>query len=453
VTVGSWHDKLNAVTINMMNHSYLFWNSSYLQRLQLKAVGEINCSKIHKKNTDMNNSPPTVDHQNFLSNNDNLAQQLAREEKEEFDDEFEYNNLDEQITNNATASPPTLASPQHANQAKITTASPAHLPAPTAATDAAIESLTEDEQKILIQQLVRQTPEYKVAWELELWKHTEKKKFLLYLKKREQEHLQQLTRQHQAKCADQEDAIKKQQVKLEDLDTKLQQKHEEVEAKKGKIIDAERELKRRKQELEFDYERKLADCNHQIQIAREQCAHKISLYENEILSWKQKDDNNALVILELKQKLEKTTQQCQEELEMCTKQKKNYKYQYKQAQDLLKQLQNEKQTLYNELITIRQQQLAVNQQPVRHHAKPKHIKQQVPISIPVSAVQQVVSTIAESPAPSPTFESPTDKNEYMRLQSKKNELLKTGGYDAASPLIRQIDVAMQQLVTRQKGNH
>ncbi len=376
--------------------------------------------------------------------------------------------------------------------------------APTPATEmnsmeSYLEKLSEEEQKLMAQELIRQTPEYQVAWELELWKADEKKKFKKILQEKEKDAEEKLHQQIREKEEEFEQNITNRKIHVDQLEDKYRKMLQDLEKKEKILESADAELKRRRNELEKDFERKLDDMQHHLKLNREQCAHKIELSEQRSATFekriqelyeelsshsKSKKELDSLHIRVEKyenevQQLKTENEKLKEQLIECEKSKRGYKHQSKLDKSMIEQLNKEKQDLKQEVLLLKQElkqeyfyqwktkndKNDAQPQPHQEHAnasttplqksraktpKKKKKEEPVPIVPPTSdpdtpslsqAKQQILEEISK------LNREQMDK-EILRLVSERSSLIQTGNYNPSNQIIKLIDLKIQLMNAR-----
>lgn len=372
--------------------------------------------------------------------------------------------------------------------------------------------LSEEERKALAQHVIRQTPEYIAAWELEHWKQQEKRQFEREMQHRMnlmEQQLQERMKQHQLQY---EQGIQDSKAKLEKMESKLQSKIAEVAERERLLVEVERELRRRRQELEKDHESKVIQMQHQIAMAREQCANKIDVVEQKLEQANAKTEElkqelrecnkirseyeplqkkNELLEREI-DSLRSQLESCRSTMEECNKKKQTYKYHYQREKAMTKRLEHEKQEMKHMLELTKDRLKHEQYQSWKASISPTAVTQSVP-----KRDRRQQSTHKDGSATSPeqrrrnqraavkdrphqhvhehhyvytgpgqhggSQKSEMDKlkamtpeerqSEMRRLIGERAQLIKTGTYAAFSPLIRQIDNKLNALSLIEHDQH
>lgn len=219
-------------------------------------------------------------------------------------------------------------------------------------------SLTKEQQSLITKELLRKTPEYQVCWELELWKTQEINKFKEWIKQQKKRKLAALTKELKIIEKKKKMSFLDREKELSDLEDQLQLSVNDIEEKENELKEVEKELRRRKLELESDFKRKVKEFEHNEVLLKEQCAHKVNLIsstlnnkENEIESLKEKikklemkneemqDNYNELhqkYINSNQINLTQENYELKKKYEDALASKKNYKLLYKKSQIQIK---------------------------------------------------------------------------------------------------------------------
>eukprot|EP00761_Pharyngomonas_kirbyi_P005995 gb/GECH01006001.1/.p1 GENE.gb/GECH01006001.1/~~gb/GECH01006001.1/.p1 ORF type:complete len:405 (+),score=151.43 gb/GECH01006001.1/:1-1215(+) len=125
--------------------------------------------------------------------------------------------------------------------------------------------------------LIRQTPEYGVAWELELWREEEKKKFRNFLKQKEEEILNEYDEKQRQKEIENEKEFTEQKQVLDKLEDRLKKALDSIRKRDSKLRDVEKELTRRREDLEREFEYKTQNTKDRLRRVQEEATHKLNL--------------------------------------------------------------------------------------------------------------------------------------------------------------------------------
>jgi centrosomal protein CEP120 len=287
-------------------------------------------------------------------------------------------------------------------------------------------SSTEEEQVAL--ELIRNTPEYAAAWELELWKQQEKHKFMQHLKQKERHHIQALKSEIVSREDKHRQKLQEHRQQLEEFEKNLKEKLSQMERREQKLIDVDQELKRRRAELESDHARKLEDMKHVIKLAKEDCLHKIEMergraeeldklnkqqssrienleeqYRRSLEEYhefrKQVSSSDQTLLQTQLNKLSLENSDIEKKLHEATRAKQNYKNLWKRTEAQIEQLKR----VYEEKITqLRDErhaeaiiQAPVQQLPYAQPYYPQPMQQPMPQIVPTNEIGQVRQMIKD----------------------------------------------------------
>jgi centrosomal protein CEP120 len=121
------------------------------------------------------------------------------------------------------------------------------------------------------------TPEYKVALELELYKQHEEKKFKLVLQQKEEELLSQLVNEWKKREKEREALLKQKISDLNSLETQFKELLKDLEIREKKLDAGEDHLNKRKQDLEREFDRRIDEARDATRRLQEEFKHKIEL--------------------------------------------------------------------------------------------------------------------------------------------------------------------------------
>eukprot|EP01063_Lacrimia_lanifica_P004792 TRINITY_DN12725_c0_g1_i1.p1 TRINITY_DN12725_c0_g1~~TRINITY_DN12725_c0_g1_i1.p1 ORF type:complete len:376 (+),score=146.37 TRINITY_DN12725_c0_g1_i1:56-1129(+) len=125
--------------------------------------------------------------------------------------------------------------------------------------------------------LLRATPEYRAAWEVELWKRREEARF----QKRLADALQKATDARLERIREREHALEEEyrikQRELAKMEEKRLREQAEFRDKRQLLDECENVLRRRKEELEKEYTLRLRECEDKLRRSKEDTAHKVNM--------------------------------------------------------------------------------------------------------------------------------------------------------------------------------
>ncbi|NWV00024.1 CE120 protein, partial [Upupa epops] len=128
----------------------------------------------------------------------------------------------------------------------------------------------------------RETPEYKAALELEMWKGMQEDIFEDELKKKEMAHMQVLAEEWKKRDKEREALVKKKVAEYTVLEEQLQKTLRDLDKRERQLFSAESELQRVKKELQVEHEQNVQELQNSVRRAREECAHHVELERSKI---------------------------------------------------------------------------------------------------------------------------------------------------------------------------
>ena len=124
---------------------------------------------------------------------------------------------------------------------------------------------------------IHDTPEYKIALELELYKQEEEKKFRIHLQQRESELLQQLLSEWKKKEKERDALSKKKMEELSLLESQFQKLITDLEARERKLDVGEEDLSKRKKDIEREFEKRIEEARDATRRLQEEFKHRLEL--------------------------------------------------------------------------------------------------------------------------------------------------------------------------------
>lgn len=124
---------------------------------------------------------------------------------------------------------------------------------------------------------VRETPEYKVALELEMWKRAEEEKFMEALKERERISAQKLSEEWKQRERDRDEILKRKVEDFKTLEQQMQKLLLELEDREKSVEAGEHDLDIRRQDLERDYNRQLEEARDASRRLHDEYKHMLDL--------------------------------------------------------------------------------------------------------------------------------------------------------------------------------
>lgn len=124
---------------------------------------------------------------------------------------------------------------------------------------------------------VRETPEYKIALELELWKRAEEEKFMEALKEKERISAQKLSEEWKKRERDRDEILKRKVDDFKTLEQQMQKLLLELEDREKLVEAGEHHLGIRRQDLERDYNRQLEEARDASRRLHDEYKHMLDL--------------------------------------------------------------------------------------------------------------------------------------------------------------------------------
>ncbi|XP_016363061.1 centrosomal protein of 120 kDa [Sinocyclocheilus anshuiensis] len=128
----------------------------------------------------------------------------------------------------------------------------------------------------------RETPEYKAALELEMWKEMQEDLFDNQLKQKELSHMQALAEEWRKRDHQREALIKKKEMEYNLLEEQLQKTLSELEKREKALVHAEMETQRLQRELRSEHEFSMRELQDSGRRLREDCAHQVELERSKV---------------------------------------------------------------------------------------------------------------------------------------------------------------------------
>uniref|UniRef100_A0A672K2Y1 Centrosomal protein of 120 kDa n=1 Tax=Sinocyclocheilus grahami TaxID=75366 RepID=A0A672K2Y1_SINGR len=128
----------------------------------------------------------------------------------------------------------------------------------------------------------RETPEYKAALELEMWKEMQEDLFDNQLKQKELSHMQALAEEWRKRDHQREALIKKKEMEYSLLEEQLQKTLSDLEKREKALAHAEMETQRLQRELRSEHEFSMRELQDSGRRLREDCAHQVELERSKV---------------------------------------------------------------------------------------------------------------------------------------------------------------------------
>eukprot|EP01061_Rhynchopus_euleeides_P008442 TRINITY_DN17515_c0_g4_i1.p1 TRINITY_DN17515_c0_g4~~TRINITY_DN17515_c0_g4_i1.p1 ORF type:complete len:390 (+),score=165.48 TRINITY_DN17515_c0_g4_i1:53-1171(+) len=140
-----------------------------------------------------------------------------------------------------------------------------------------VETLVIDDAGVDQVDLLRATPEYKAAWEVELWKRREEAAFARRLEEEMKAAVEARLESLRRREAEMEEQHRDKMRALSKLEEKRLREHSEMREKKSLLDECEKALRKRKEELEREYGLRRQECDNKVRRTKEESAHRIGI--------------------------------------------------------------------------------------------------------------------------------------------------------------------------------
>ncbi|KAM9810498.1 centrosomal protein of 120 kDa [Neosynchiropus ocellatus] len=304
----------------------------------------------------------------------------------------------------------------------------------------------------------RDTPEYRAALELELWKEEQKLLFEDEMKKKQLSSLQAQAEEWRRRDREREAVIKKKESeydhmveRLEKTLADLEKRERQLERKEKQLAESESQAQRLQQQLQESSRRLQLDSDHRVALEREKASDWEARYkqlERDFQAFREQQnlrpevrlqcDINLLTLekVELERKLESTT-----------KSKLHYKQQWGRA---LKELARFKQREQESAVTrLKRQQAELDDMRVQFLAAQEKNLVQVDRQELDHIKNQLERLQEEKAGPAPPAapdRSPDDR--LSRLLEERDTLLRTGVYSPQDRIIAELDRHIREASTQ-----
>ncbi|XP_035665756.1 centrosomal protein of 120 kDa-like [Branchiostoma floridae] len=348
----------------------------------------------------------------------------------------------------------------------------------------------------------RETVEYQMAMELEMWKEQQENMFESQLKQKELQTMQALAEEWKRRDRERELLVQKKLTEYQQLEEKLRTTLADLERREKQLTSGEAEVVRMKADLQRDHERTLTELREASRRLKEDCDHEVQLERAKVRELELHNQRLREQLLEAERRVQqkekdfdeyrgqqagKPEYKLQSEINLMTlekvelerkldyvaKSKLHYKQQWGRALKELARLKQREQT--NAKARLKQQQQELEHMRLRYlAAEEKEI---------VKAEKQELETIKEEltrlkdqripeqpPAPVPDTRRASDGHlEHMqplvaeddtsmiddhvtRLIEERDTLLRTGVYTHEDRIITELDRQIREAIAR-KGGH
>uniref|UniRef100_A0A9J8CVC8 Centrosomal protein of 120 kDa n=1 Tax=Cyprinus carpio carpio TaxID=630221 RepID=A0A9J8CVC8_CYPCA len=326
----------------------------------------------------------------------------------------------------------------------------------------------------------RETPEYKAALELEMWKEMQEDLFDNQLKQKELSHMQALAEEWRKRDLQREALIKKKEMEYNVLEEQLQKTLSDLEKREKALAHAEMETQRLQRELRSEHEFSLRelqdsgrrlreDCTHQVELERskvrqledqlaqqrqqiQEAENKYKQLEKEFLQYR--DQQNVRPEVRLQSEINLLTLEkveLERKLESATKSKLHYKQQWGRA---LKELARFKQREQENAMTrLKKQQQELEHMRLRYLAaeekeavqSEKHELQDIRNELNRLKPQEEPRSWTDT---AHACASESADEHVTRLLEERDTLLRTGVYTHDDRIISELDRQIQQAMSR-----
>ncbi|CAD2221763.1 hypothetical protein AGDE_06349 [Angomonas deanei] len=131
---------------------------------------------------------------------------------------------------------------------------------------------------------IRETEEYRAAWDLELWKGIQADLFSKNLEKQKKKATADLHRLIQAKAKEHQAALAQRTVDLDHREEKVRLGEEQLVQRQQRLAEMEKDLRRTRQQLSDAQRRVEEEVRAQVRRANEDIAHKAKLLQERVLA-------------------------------------------------------------------------------------------------------------------------------------------------------------------------
>ncbi|XP_069749507.1 centrosomal protein of 120 kDa isoform X2 [Narcine bancroftii] len=341
----------------------------------------------------------------------------------------------------------------------------------------------------------RDSMEYKVALELEMWKEMQENLFENQLKQKELVHMQTLAEEWKRRDREREALVKKKVVEYAALEEQLQKTLADLEKRERHLTNGEMELQRLRKELQDDHDRNLremqdttrrstADAAHQVELERlklhqlqddklhlqqqlHEAEQKYRLLEKEFHQYKEQQNNKPEIRLQSEINLltlEKV--ELERKLDSATKSKLHYKHQWGRALKELARLKQREQE--NAMARLKKQQQELEHMRLRYlAAEEKEVVKTERQELEEIRNELNRLKLQEDKKQTSVQRTPTSGQEagehaqhpdealdnYLtRLIGERDTLLRTGVYTHEDRIIRELDRQIHETMVKRGGH-
>ncbi|XP_056136157.1 centrosomal protein of 120 kDa [Lampris incognitus] len=334
----------------------------------------------------------------------------------------------------------------------------------------------------------RDTLEYRMALELELWKEEQEDLFDDQLRRKEQSHMQALAEEWKKRDREREALVKKKEVEYNLLEEQLQKTLSDLEKRERQLAQAEIETQKLQRELRAEHELSQRELKESIRRLQQDCDHRVALERDKVRLMEEErarllqqiaDGESRYKQLEKEFSLYREQQNVRPEirlqseinllslekvelerkLESTTKSKLHYKQQWGRA---LKELARFKQREQENAMTrLKKQQAELEAMRLRYLATEEKEavrtdRQELDsIKNELNRLKQQEGLLGPAPAPAlgPTSSLNESADEHLsRLLEERDTLLRTGVYTHEDRIIAELNRQIQQAMAG-RGTH
>ncbi|XP_013883016.1 centrosomal protein of 120 kDa [Austrofundulus limnaeus] len=327
----------------------------------------------------------------------------------------------------------------------------------------------------------RDTPEYRAALELELWKEEQEDQFDDQLKQRELRHMQALAEEWKKRDAEREALVRKKELEFSLLEDKLQKTLSDLETREKHLAEAQLQTQRLQRQLQSEHEltqkelqeagrRLQRESDHRVELERD----KVRLMEEErarLLQQitdaearykhlerefqKYREEQNHRPEIRLQAELNLLTLEkveLERKLESSTKSKLHYKQQWGRALKELARFKQREQE--NAAARLKRQEAELEAMKLRYLATEekeavRQDRQELDdIRNQLNRLKKQEDRLGPAPSdPAPSSNLNESSEEHLsRLLEERDTLLRTGVYTHEDRIIRELNTQIQEVL-------
>ncbi|KAK2164709.1 hypothetical protein LSH36_60g08013, partial [Paralvinella palmiformis] len=301
--------------------------------------------------------------------------------------------------------------------------------------------LTSDQVKPLD---VRETPEYKAALELEMWKEQQESLFESQLKEKEAQYMRVLAEEWKRRDKEREMVVKKKLSEYNQLEQQLRKSLTDLEKREKQLAANEQEVLRLRKDLQREHEWKMTEMRDASRRLKEDCDFRIELERKKVVHLED-------TVQKLKSQLaeaEAKTVELERKVEALTKSKIHYKQQWGRALKELARIKQKEQAIAQ--AHLRKQQQELEHMRLRYlAAEEKEVvkSEQKELEEIKNELNQI--TLLGSGKPLYTTETENTEEDHIgRLIEERDTLLRTGVYTNDDRIISELDRQIREAIAR-----